>query len=61
MPIIQIELLEGRTTEQKKEIASQITKTLVEVAKCQANDVRIIMRDMKTDNYAVGGKLKSHS
>lgn len=61
MPIIQIELLEGRSIEQKKEIVSQITKTLVEVAKCQANDVRIIIRDMKTDNYAVGGKLKCHS
>jgi 4-oxalocrotonate tautomerase len=57
MPIVQIELIEGRTVEQKRVLAEKVTKAIVESLNCPETAVSIIMRDMKTDNYAKAGKL----
>lgn len=57
MPIVQIELLEGRTTEQKRAIADKVTKAIMEAINCSADAISIIMRDMPRENYAKGGVL----
>jgi 4-oxalocrotonate tautomerase len=57
MPIVQIELIEGRTVEQKRVLAEKVTKAIVESLNCPETAVSIIMRDMRTDNYAKAGKL----
>jgi len=57
MPIVQIELIEGRTLEQKRVLAEKVTKAIVESLNCPETAVSIIMRDMKPDNYAKAGKL----
>ncbi len=57
MPIVQIELIEGRTVEQKRVLAENVTKAIVESLNCPETAVSIIMREMQTDNFAKAGKL----
>ncbi|ABB15115.1 MULTISPECIES: 4-oxalocrotonate tautomerase [Carboxydothermus] len=59
MPIIQIELLEGRTVEQKRELVKRITEVTVDVVKCPPEAVKIIIREMKPENYGDGGVLRA--
>ena len=57
MPILQVELLKGRTTEQKRDMAEKVTQALVETVNCKQEDVKIIIREMEREDYATGGVL----
>ena len=57
MPCVQITLLKGRTTEQKRKIAARITDVMVEEAKAERNGVLITFVDVEKDSYARGGVL----
>ena len=57
MPIVQIELLEGRTVEQKRLLAEKVTKAVTETLNVPAERINIIIRDMPKENYASAGKL----
>jgi len=57
MPIVQIELLEGRTVEQKRLLVEKVTQAIVESIGAPADKVTIIIRDMLKENYAKAGKL----
>ena len=59
MPIVQIEMLEGRTLEQKKLLVEKVTQAIVESIGTAPENVSIIIRDMSKDNYARAGKLAS--
>ena len=57
MPVIEIKLWEGRTREQKAEIAKRITDTVVEVGKTTPEHVQIIFSDHAKSDWAIAGKL----
>lgn len=57
MPFVQIELLEGRTLEQKRLLVEKVTQAIVESIGAPAEKVTIIVRDMSKENYASAGKL----
>lgn len=57
MPIVSIELIEGRTVEQKREMAKKITDTITEVTGVAPDAVLIIFNEMKKENFAKAGKL----
>jgi 4-oxalocrotonate tautomerase len=57
MPLVQITLLKGRTTEQKRKIAERITDVMVEEAKTPRDGVVVIFVDVERDSYARGGVL----
>lgn len=59
MPIIQIEILKGRTLEQKRAMAEKVTDALVETINCNRKAVSIIIREMDQENLSIGGVLKS--
>ncbi|MDR3591896.1 MAG: tautomerase family protein [Negativicutes bacterium] len=59
MPFVQIDLAEGRTVEQKREVAKKITEAICEVFQCPAEAVGITMRDLPRTNFAKAGKLLS--
>ena len=59
MPIIQIDMLEGRTVEQKREMVAKLTDVIVETAKCPPEAVTIIIRDMPPCHLGKAGKLRS--
>jgi len=57
MPLIQITLLKGRTTEQKRRIAQRMTDVLVEEAKTTKEGIVVTFVDVEKDSYARGGEL----
>jgi 4-oxalocrotonate tautomerase len=59
MPIVQIDLLEGRTIDQKRQLVKKVTDAIVESANCAPDAVRIILREMPKEHLAIAGKLKA--
>lgn len=57
MPIIHVEMLEGRTTDQKRTLAVELTEAFVRSCGGDATNVRVVMRDVPPDNWAIGGAL----
>jgi 4-oxalocrotonate tautomerase len=57
MPLVQVTLLKGRTTEQKRKIAERITDVMVEEAKTSRDGVVVTFVDVERDSYARGGVL----
>ncbi len=57
MPLIQITLLKGRTSEQKRRIAQRVTDALVEEAKADRDAIVVTFVDVERDSYARGGTL----
>ena len=59
MPVVTIEWLEGRTQQQKAQLAAAFTKDFVELAKVPSEHVWIVFRDVKRSDWSMGGKLLS--
>jgi 4-oxalocrotonate tautomerase len=59
MPIVQVEMLEGRTLEQKRALVEKVTQAISETANCPKDAVKIIIREMSRDNYSESGILAS--
>ena len=57
MPIIQIDLLKGKSVEQKRALADKITTACVDALQCPRDAVTIVLRDMEPTDYGVGGRL----
>ncbi|HXZ81441.1 MAG TPA: 4-oxalocrotonate tautomerase family protein [Terriglobales bacterium] len=57
MPHVQITLLKGRTTDQKRKIAARITDVLVEEAQAAKEAISITFVDVERDSYARAGVL----
>ena len=58
MPIIRVEVWEGRSLEQKRRIARELTDTLVRIIDCDPATVRVLIDEYSTENWAVGGTLR---
>ena len=59
MPIVQVHLLEGRSTEQKKMLVSEMTACICLALEVRPEQVRIILSEISHGDYAVGGELFS--
>ena len=59
MPLVQITMLQGRTTEQKRNIAKRITDALVEEAGARREGIVVAFHEVSKENYATGGELMS--
>ncbi len=59
MPTIHIELFEGRTPEQKRDLAKAITEVTLQTLGGSAESVDIIFVDVKRQDWATGGVLWS--
>ena len=58
MPIVTIEWYEGRSAEQKKELAERLTELLVEVGKTQREHVWVRFVDSPKADWAMGGEIQ---
>ncbi|GAB0170888.1 2-hydroxymuconate tautomerase [Lysinibacillus sp. CTST325] len=59
MPIVQIQLLEGRSVEQKKKIIQEVTATIVQTAQVPKDSVRVILIEVPPIHWGTGGKTKA--
>lgn len=57
MPIIRIELLPGRTNEQKAEYSDKVTKLTAEILLCQESQVDVIFTEISSSDWAKSGRL----
>ena len=59
MPTYHVEMMEGRTLEQKKKLVAEITRISVEILGGVADSVDVVITDIRRENWATGGKLWS--
>ena len=60
MPFVIVEMWEGRTQEQKKQLAREITQAFVKVG-TPAEAVQIILKDNAKSNWCIAGIPASES
>ena len=59
MPTIRVELFEGRSVEQKRQLAQALTEATVNVLGGSADAVEIVFFDIARHDWATGGTLWS--
>jgi 4-oxalocrotonate tautomerase len=55
MPIVHIEILEGRTAAKKRSLITEVTDAVVRSLEVQPSQVRVLLREVPHDQWAVGG------
>ncbi|CAM3676435.1 4-oxalocrotonate tautomerase [Mesobacillus zeae] len=61
MPIIQIQILEGRSSKAIRELISEITEATVKALDVQPEQVRIIVQPVPKQYWGVGGGTKEEA
>jgi 4-oxalocrotonate tautomerase len=59
MPNITVELLSGRTMDQKREFVAAVTDAAVEILKARRESVRILLLEIEKSEVANGGVFES--
>jgi len=57
MPLVQVTMLQGRTLDQKRKIASRITDAMVEEAGAKREAIVVTFIEVSKESYASGGVL----
>ena len=55
MPIVQVNMLEGRSVAQKRRMIAAVTEALVESLGVPADSVRILIQELNAEHFAVSG------
>jgi 4-oxalocrotonate tautomerase len=55
MPIVRIDLLEGRTPERKAELIRRVTEAVVAVLRVQPEQVRVLLTEVPPAHWGIGG------
>ncbi len=58
MPIVQVEIIEGRTIDQKRQMVKKVTEAMCEALGVLPEAVTIVIRDMPKSNLARAGQLR---
>ncbi|MDF0480454.1 2-hydroxymuconate tautomerase family protein [Vagococcus sp. PNs007] len=56
MPIVNVQLLEGRTPEQKKAMVKEVTDAIVRTTGAKKEAISIVITDMKKEDYGINGE-----
>lgn len=59
MPIVKVDLLKGRTLEQKREMVKEVTEAIARTANCPKESVKILINEMEFENFGEAGVLRS--
>lgn len=59
MPLIQVTLIEGRSTEQKSALIRGLTEAAVEAIGAPRESVRVILHEVPAAHWGVGGVSKA--
>ncbi|WP_409309270.1 tautomerase family protein [Pectobacterium sp. B1J-3] len=58
MPVIHVDILEGRTLEAKRAYVEALTECSIKHLGCQAQNVTVVLSEISFDHYGRAGKLK---
>ena len=56
MPICQINMMVGRTPEQKRELIAKVTEAICESLGAKPEGVRIMINEMPKEHFGIAGK-----
>jgi 4-oxalocrotonate tautomerase len=59
MPVVKIDLWEGRTLEEKDSLIRGVTEAVCKAIKVKPKDVIVILNEVHRDHWGVGGKRSS--
>ncbi|KRK73283.1 hypothetical protein FD02_GL001141 [Lacticaseibacillus nasuensis JCM 17158] len=59
MPLVHIDLIEGRTPEQLRAMVQDVTAAIAKNTGAPKEHIHIVLNEMKKEHYAVGGVLKA--
>jgi len=59
MPVINVKMLEGRTSEQKKQLVAAITKSMVNICNANPESTMVIIEDVAMNHWGRGGVMLS--
>jgi 4-oxalocrotonate tautomerase family enzyme len=59
MPILRLEMAPGRSPEQKRDFAREVTRVAVETLKCKPESLDVLIIEVPKEHWAKGGKLMS--
>ena len=57
MPIIRVEMLKGRTAEQKRELVKEVTQAFVRTCGGNAAALHVVITDVDKGDWGSGGEL----
>lgn len=55
MPIVHVQMLSGRSAEQKRMLVSELTRAMVEVVGAVSDRVYVVIEEVEAENWARGG------
>jgi 4-oxalocrotonate tautomerase len=55
MPIVNIQLLQGRPEEKVKEVIENVTETMVQTLGVKKENVRVIVTEIPKSHWGIGG------
>ncbi|MGQ4038380.1 4-oxalocrotonate tautomerase [Streptococcus dysgalactiae] len=61
MPFVKIDLFEGRSQEQKNELAREVTEVVSRIAKAPKENIHVFINDMPEGSYFPQGEMKRKS
>lgn len=59
MPIVQVQMIAGRTPEQKRRLIAEVTDAVVRAVDANRETVRVILTEVEAEHWGVGGVPKS--
>ena len=57
MPMIRLEMLHGRTLDQKRTFVREVTRIAVETLNCPIESVDVVISEFAREDWAKAGKL----
>ncbi|QCK45613.1 4-oxalocrotonate tautomerase [Streptococcus pyogenes] len=61
MPFVTIDLFEGRSQEQKNQLAREVTEVVSRIAKAPKENIHVFINDMPEGTYYLQGEMKQKS
>jgi 4-oxalocrotonate tautomerase len=59
MPMINVQMFEGRTLDQRRKLVKELTDATCKALGVQPDSVQVVLTDVKKENWAEAGKLFS--
>jgi len=59
MPVVKIDMLDGKTKEQKKMLIENVTKAVCDSVGCPPEVVTVVITDVSRENWGSNGKQKA--
>lgn len=56
MPLVQVSIVEGRSAEQKADLARRLTQAVVEALGAPIDSVRVLLTELSADDWYAGGR-----